>query len=203
ALRNVIVKAVTSPFRLLASLVGGGEEDLGVVDLDAGTDTINSAAHERLGKLVQALAQRPALRLRVIGHADAVADATAMKQGKLEYFLEQEGLEQQGAKQAGADNGDQQARNRRWSKAVTKLYEKTFPDREVGEQTPEQLALALRDSMTLGADAMGFIAARRALAVKRVLVVELGLATDRVLIDAVPASKVADNRTQAELKIDT
>ncbi|MET0377466.1 MAG: DUF748 domain-containing protein, partial [Spongiibacteraceae bacterium] len=32
ALRNVIVKAVTSPFRLLASLVGGGEEDLGVVD---------------------------------------------------------------------------------------------------------------------------------------------------------------------------
>lgn len=193
ALRNVIVKAVTSPFRLLASLAGGGEEELGVVDFDAGTDHITPASRERLGTLVQALAKRPTLQVRVIGHADAVADATEMKQGKLDYFLEQ----------AGASDEDRQARNSNWAKAVTKLYKETFPDNKVGEQTPDQLAIALRDNMTLGADAMDFIAARRALAVKRALVVELGLATDRVLIDSAPANKSGSNRTQAELKLDT
>jgi hypothetical protein len=193
ALRNVIVKAVTSPFRLLAGLVGGSEsEDLGVIDFDAGTDHIDAASRERMGKLVLALAKRPSLQLRVIGHADPVADASAMKQGKLDYFLTQDGV----------DDQDFQDHNSTWRKAVTKLYEKTFPEQKVGDQTPEQLAVALRDSMTLGADAMDFIAARRALAAKRVLVVELGLATDRVLIDAASASKVASNRAQAELKVD-
>jgi hypothetical protein len=193
ALRNVIVKAVASPFRLLGSLVGGSEtEDLGVIDFDAGTDHINATSRERMGKLVQALAKRPTLQLRVIGHADPVADAAAMKQGKLDYFLTQ----------AGADDQDLQERNGTWRKAVTKLYEKTFPEQKVGDQTPEQLAVALRDSMTLGPDAMDFIAARRALAAKRMLVVELGLATDRVLIDAASASRGASNKAQAELKVD-
>ena len=56
--------------------------------------------------------------------------------------------------------------------------------------------------MTLGPDAMPGLAARRALAVKRILVVDLGLATDRVLIDAASASKGSAQGIQAELRID-
>ena len=65
-LGNLIVKAVTSPFSLLAGLVDS-EEDLGSIEFIAGNSAPDEAMIARLNLLKQALLQRPELQLEITG----------------------------------------------------------------------------------------------------------------------------------------
>ena len=77
---NLVTKAVTSPFRLLGSLFGGGE-DLEFVEFRAGDATLDAATRAKVAALVKALDARPGLSVDVpIGVAtefDTPALATA------------------------------------------------------------------------------------------------------------------------------
>jgi hypothetical protein len=74
---NVITKAATSPFKLLGSLVGGGEE-LGWIEFAAGEARLLDSETNKLAKLVQALADRPALNLEIEGSVDRSLDREAL-----------------------------------------------------------------------------------------------------------------------------
>lgn len=76
-LGNVITKAATSPFKLLGSLVGGGEE-LGWIEFAAGEARMLDSETNKLAKLVQALADRPALNLEIEGSVDRGLDREAL-----------------------------------------------------------------------------------------------------------------------------
>jgi hypothetical protein len=76
-LGNVLAKAVTSPFALLGSLFGGGE-DLSEVRFAPGLATIDGAALLRLQGLARAMKERPALHLDLQGQADPQRDTPAL-----------------------------------------------------------------------------------------------------------------------------
>ncbi len=78
-LLNLIVKAATSPFALLGSLFGGGEE-LSYVDFNYGSSDLPEQDTKKLDTMVKALFNRPALKLEVEGHVDAVRDKEGLKQ---------------------------------------------------------------------------------------------------------------------------
>lgn len=82
AIVNLIMKALTAPFKLLAAAFGGGEE-MGYVAFAPGTAEIGSGEQEKLDKLAHALADRPQLRLDVRGAASPDADRRALAQAKL------------------------------------------------------------------------------------------------------------------------
>ena len=84
---NLLVKVVTSPFRLLAALVGGGDADLSEVEFVPGTADLPPAAQERLALLAKSLAQRPAVGLELEGSADAEQDGPALRRASLERSL--------------------------------------------------------------------------------------------------------------------
>ena len=65
---NLIGKALTSPFSLLASALGGGDE-LSSVPFAPGSATLTPEAQQNLGKVVKALTDRPALKITVTGTA--------------------------------------------------------------------------------------------------------------------------------------
>ncbi|MBY0409786.1 MAG: DUF748 domain-containing protein [Burkholderiaceae bacterium] len=65
---NLIGKALTSPFSLLASALGGGD-DMGSVPFAPGTATLAPSAQHNLAKIVKALTDRPALKITVTGMA--------------------------------------------------------------------------------------------------------------------------------------
>ena len=75
---NLIVKAVTSPFSLLASAFGGDEE-LSYIDFAPGEATLSEDAESRLATLATALNDRPALKMDIAGHADPVGDIDGMR----------------------------------------------------------------------------------------------------------------------------
>lgn len=78
-LLNLLVKAATSPFALLGSLFGGGEE-LSYVEFDHGLSNLNEAGLKKIDTLIKALHDRPSLKIDIEGHADMDKDREGLKQ---------------------------------------------------------------------------------------------------------------------------
>jgi len=84
---NLITKAITAPFSLLASAFGGGGEELGYVEFDPGSSVLTEASTKRLDTLAKALLDRPALKLEVTGRADAAQDEAAIREQYLDSLM--------------------------------------------------------------------------------------------------------------------
>ena len=69
-LLNLMTKIVTSPFAALGSLIEGGEE-MGDVAFVSGQAELSEDQKAKLGQVIEALSQRPALRLEIEGIAGA------------------------------------------------------------------------------------------------------------------------------------
>jgi hypothetical protein len=89
AIGNLIVKAVTAPFRLLGSLVGVDSEDFGVLHFSAGKSEISPPDREQLLKLAEAMTQRPELRLEVSGTYVPQLDKSAIQAQRVDERIEQ------------------------------------------------------------------------------------------------------------------
>ena len=76
---NLIVKAVTAPFTLIANLVGASGAELSWVGFEPGNPELDAAARKKLEAVAKALSDRPGLRLDVSGRADPVADREALR----------------------------------------------------------------------------------------------------------------------------
>ena len=66
ALTNVVTKAVTAPFSVLADLAGSDEE-LNRVQFRPGLASLDANEQDRLSKLAKALDERPKLKISIDG----------------------------------------------------------------------------------------------------------------------------------------
>jgi len=66
ALKNLMVKAVTSPFSLLSSMFGGGQ-DFSAIQFSSGMSTLQPQEEQKLTTLAKALLDRPALKVELKG----------------------------------------------------------------------------------------------------------------------------------------
>jgi len=82
-LGNLLVKAVTSPFSLLASAFGSDEE-LSYVEFAPGSAALTPESLERIETLGKALADRPGLKMDISGRADPAADDAGLRQAWVE-----------------------------------------------------------------------------------------------------------------------
>ena len=86
AIGNIITKAVTAPFSLLANLVGSDDE-LDNVEFGFGEHSLDADAQEKLNTLAKALKKRPGLRVNIEGTVNAMSDASALAQRQLNTTL--------------------------------------------------------------------------------------------------------------------
>ena len=85
---NLVVKAITAPFSLLANALGGGSSnELSTVAFAPGSGTLTDPAKAGLDKVAKALADRPALQLTVLGTANLEAEREAIKRERLKGLL--------------------------------------------------------------------------------------------------------------------
>lgn len=84
---NLVMKAVTAPFSLLAGAFGGSDE-LSSVEFEAGSAVLSARAQEGLDKVAQALADRPALRMTVVGEALLETEREAWKKAQLQALVQ-------------------------------------------------------------------------------------------------------------------
>ncbi|MGM0664315.1 MAG: DUF748 domain-containing protein [Thermodesulfobacteriota bacterium] len=91
---NLLSRIVTSPFRALASLLGADDETLNEVLLEPGSGSIPPSEQEKLDTLLEALLQRPKLKLIVTGRYDADADGKVLRDLQVRRaFAEASGIE--------------------------------------------------------------------------------------------------------------
>ena len=84
---NLLTRAITSPFSLIASAVGGGgggsTDELGYVQFKPGVSDMTPQGKAKLETLAKALADRPALKLDIIGRFDPATDPEGIKRDHL------------------------------------------------------------------------------------------------------------------------
>ncbi len=83
---------MTSPFKLIGSLIGSSGDDIQKVDFEAGSSQLSSAAEGSLQSLSTALKERPELRVEVRGKASRAIDAPALAQSQLATDMDQRNL---------------------------------------------------------------------------------------------------------------
>lgn len=88
AFLGLIVKAVASPFTLLASLVPEGAGDVSKLAFPTGLATPSEETTKGIQALADILKQRPGLSISIIGRADPVADRQAMAERQFRRKLQ-------------------------------------------------------------------------------------------------------------------
>lgn len=79
AIRTVITRIVTAPFRALGALFGGGAEDLGDIVFDPGSARILPTEYEKLRRVAEGLQKRPQLKLLLQGLYHKDSDSRALR----------------------------------------------------------------------------------------------------------------------------
>ena len=168
ALGNLIARAVTSPFRLLASIGGGRQPDLGYVEFAPGSAVLDAAAHSRLVALVQLLQQKPSLKLDITGRVDPAFDEKGLRQVMVDDLIRQAKADHDGDK---ADPATLELTPDEYEHYLEKVYQRAkFPKPKnlIGltkSQPPDVMHQLLEANMPVNAQALRQLADRRAQAV--------------------------------------
>lgn len=207
---NLITKAVTSPFALLSSLTGGGEE-LSFIEFDYGSAVISAEETKKISMIGKALNDRPHIKLDIEGYVDAKQDRQALKKADLDRRIKTQKIKEttKDVQQDAIDNvklSDQE-----YDKYFKQVYraadfskprnilrmQKSLPAAEM-----EKLMLANIDVTDSN---LRQLAARRAQNVKE-LMLQSEIAADRIFIvepkNLTPEKKdkVKDSRANFKLK---
>ncbi|MFT3956541.1 MAG: DUF748 domain-containing protein [Piscinibacter sp.] len=186
---NLLVKALTAPFALLA---GGGSEDLSLVEFRPGTALVTEGSRATLDKVAKALNDRESLKMTVTGASDPVSEREAFQQAALDTRLLAERrreLLRGGASAAEADalntlDAETRARLLKEVYRATSLPNK--PRNAIGMARdipgPEMEAL-LKGATVVSTDAMRELALQRGLAVRDALLAK-GLPGERLFLAA-------------------
>lgn len=176
AFRNIIVKAVTAPFRLLAGLVGSSD-DFEFVPFAAGSADMSPEAKAALAKLPEAMAKRPQLRVGVNG-IYSEDDRFLLRSRSLHSKFIADGLSQK----------DIDRKSSAFYRRVAAFYKQAWPN-DGKELSAEQQYLALVNAEPNPQLELEKLCDTRALAVKLFLLQELKMDAARVFLDKAPQAE--------------
>lgn len=93
AVGKFITRIITSPFRLIASLFGGGGgESLGYLEFGYGSSDLNPESIKKLGTLMSALYERPSLKLDITGYVDPQKDRVSLRDMRFQKKMKEQAL---------------------------------------------------------------------------------------------------------------
>lgn len=209
---NLLVKAFTAPFSLLA---GGATEDLSVVQFVPGTATLAPASAGAVERVAKALADRPALRMTVTGAADPVGEREAIRGVVLDTRIAAEQrreLARAGAAASAASAALPALEPAARAQIVRRIYSDTaLPDKPrnlIGMAKDIPLAdmeRMLKAATVVSTDSARELAIQRGLAVRDLLIAR-GLPSERLFLGApqvhVPSEDDAAWTPRVQLKLD-
>jgi len=193
ALLNAITKIVTSPFTLLAGLVGS-EEDLQRLNFTPGTANLSDQNRQKLDALVSALNQRPNLSLVITGRVNLEADRKRLQKNALKQQLLDAGLTTEEIEEKGEE----------WEEAIAERYRElpaSASEAEAGSARKQYIKVY--ESIEVPDDELQTLAQQRAVAIKGYLVNEAGLAPDRAVVGQIKIDGKDSTFSGVTLEIDS
>lgn len=205
---NLITKAITAPFALLGSLVGGGgDKDLSVVVFEPGQDSLTDQARAKLEDLAKALAQRPGLSVEIAGRADPAVDTQGLALRQVRRKVTHLKREALARKDPGADLSAVRVTDEDYPEWLEKAYRREdFPKPRnligLTKSLPvEQMEEMMVAHAKVNDQALAELANRRAQRVKNWLVETQGADAERLFLLAPRVGPAPDReKTGADAK---
>ena len=192
AFMNILTKAITAPFTLLAGLVDS-EEDLQRITFASGSTKLQDDNREKLSQLTAALDQRPNLSVVITGRLNMGADRERLQKNALKAQMLESGLSAEDIKSKGPD----------WENTISERYT------ALEKKADESVAPSIRDQYRQVVAAIPIsdmelteLAQQRAISVKTFLLNDAGLAANRAVLGQVSLDEEADEFSGVELNIE-
>jgi len=204
---NLVAKALTAPFALLAHAFGGdGGEELNSVAFAPGSATLTPEVTQGLDTIAKALADRPSLHVTVVGTASLEVERDALKRERLKALMLAE--KRRRAVVTGQDTASAatltDAQYQVLLKEVYRRADITKPRNIVGlakDIPPAEMEALLLASIAVNEDAMRELALQRGVAVKDYLA-SRKLAAERLFLGAAKTvAPDADWKPHAEMSV--
>ena len=194
---NLLKKALTAPFSLLAAAFGGGAdaskaggsgEDLKYVAFAPGSAEGAEVERAKLERISKALLARPALKIEMSPHVDPEMDLAALRKAALRAKLAPKGGQ--------IDDGQ-------YAALVRAAYEKEAGKPKEKEEAPtlERMEARLMQGDALGDDALAALSAQRAEWVRGYLTAEGRLPADRVMVASAGAAEVGTKESRVDFTL--
>ncbi|BAN26015.1 DUF748 domain-containing protein [Caballeronia insecticola] len=197
AILNLVQKAVTAPFTLLAhAFGGGGGEDLNYIEFNAGSADLTDAAQKKLDTIAKALVDKPSIRMDVMGRVDPKTDEPALRAAWVDTQVKRAKVRDMSSNGENVDWSTIKISDADYDKYLTKVYKSTDfkkPTNFIGmtKTLPDDdMKAALTKNAPVDEGALRDLAQRRAQAVqeyfdgkidsKRVFVVAPKLSADDI-----------------------
>ncbi|MBU5614204.1 DUF748 domain-containing protein [Geomonas azotofigens] len=187
-LKNLLVKAATSPFALLSSL-GGGGQDFSVINFQPGSSELPADEEKKLTQLAKVVADRPGLKLEIKGFVDKGKDPEGYRQELLTHKVKNEKFLQL-VKEQRTKEGDSsenvQLSAEEYSKFLKAVYKKEkFPKprnalgmvKDLPDNEMKKLIVA---NTVVGENELQSLARERSAAVIKYLVAKGGLPPEKL-----------------------
>ncbi len=122
AVLNLLEKAVTAPFSLIANAFGGSGEEMGYVEFDPGSATLSDAADKKLDTIVKALADKSSIRIDLIGRVDPAVDGPGLRAQYVERAVKQQKIKDVVGNGESVDLSTVTVDPKEYDKYLTKAY---------------------------------------------------------------------------------
>ncbi|ADG19127.1 protein of unknown function DUF748 [Paraburkholderia atlantica] len=122
AVLNLLEKAVTAPFTLIAHAFGGTGEDLGYVEFEAGSATLTDADKQKLDTIVKALTDKPSIRMDLIGRVDPKVDEPALRTRYVDQMVKRQKIKDAVGNGESVDPSTITVDQKDYDKYLTKAY---------------------------------------------------------------------------------
>jgi len=204
---NTIAKAITQPFALLGSLVGGGAE-LSNMAFEPGRAAVPANGEEKLRALARALTERPGLRLDIGGRVDSVADREGLKQVTVERKARALKIRDLRAKGVEVEPGSVTVSREEYPALLLRAYrDEKFPKPRNVLGLPKDLPVAEMEKLMvthadIDEDDLLALGNQRAQAVKNWLQKNGQVSADRMFIVAAKVDGGAGNRATPANRVD-
>lgn len=209
-LKNLLVKAATSPFSLLSSMYGGGE-DLSTIPFSHGTSTLSPQDEQKLSTLAKALTDRPALKIELKGYVDREKDAEGYRFELLKHKIASEKSISR-ARTQGTTEGEAvdsaKLQPDEYSKFLKAVYKKEkFPKPRnmlgLAKDIPDSEMKKLIIANTVVSDAdLQALAQERSLAVMKYLIEKGSLSSGRIFIKKDDIDRAPEKSTQSRSRVE-
>ncbi len=203
---NLIGKAITAPFSLMASAFGGGGADASQIAFEPGRAELDAQDRQQLEAVAKALDNRPALQLTIVGQADLDAERAGWQRARLDGLLLAE-KRRRLARAGAAMPAEVTVRPEERIELLREVYRRADipkPRNLIGiarDIPPPEMEALLLAAQVPGEQAMRDLAVARAVAVKDHLLAQK-LGEDRVFLGAPKATAGGQGaRPQAELQL--
>jgi hypothetical protein len=122
AVLNLIAKAVTAPFSLLANAFGGGGQELGYVEFAAGSAKLTDADDKKLDTIAKALDDKPSIKIDLIGRVDPAVDTPALREQYVDHLVRLQKVKDTVGNGESVDTSQVQVDQKEYEKYLTKVY---------------------------------------------------------------------------------